>query len=97
MPTTVPPLEEHGFRWSLFARTLEDLLGTPQHSETPISRLDNLRERPGEKIDPDDPRSPRELVHWEKVQRLVRSLQEPGTFPLLSRNDMERLRRYFHF
>jgi hypothetical protein len=92
----VPPSEKNPGRWSLFARTLEDILGTLQHGETPLSRLDNLRERPGEELDPDDPRSPRELVHREKVGRLIRSLQVPGTFPLLSRDDLERIRRYFH-
>jgi hypothetical protein len=89
-------MEESPGRWSLFARTVEDILGTPQHGETPLSRLDNLRERPGEELHPDDPRSPRELVHREKVGRLIRSLQVPGTFPLLSRDDLERIRRYFH-
>jgi len=42
-----------------------------------LSRPDNRRERPGEELDPDDPRSPRELVHREKVRRLIRSLQVP--------------------
>ncbi|MGO8949824.1 MAG: hypothetical protein ACLQUY_19650 [Ktedonobacterales bacterium] len=97
MQATVPPAEGTTPRWSLFARTLEDILGTPEHGQTPLSRLDNLRERPGEELDPDDPTSPRELVHRQKVQRLLLSLREPGTLTVLSRDDIERIRRYFHF
>jgi hypothetical protein len=80
-------------RWNLFAQALEDLLRA--HDNTPLSRLDNLRERPGDELDPDDSLSPRELVHREKVRRLVESLNEPGTFPILSRDDLERVTRYF--
>lgn len=84
-------------RWNVFARTLEDMLANPQHGKTPLSQLDNLHERPGEELRPDDHNSPYELVHREKVRRLLISLSEPGTFPALNRDDVERIARYFHF
>lgn len=81
--------------WNLFARTLEDLLRA--HDDTPLTRLDDLRERPGEELAPDDLDSPFELVHREKVRRLILSLRQPGLLPILSRDDLERIRRYFRF
>jgi hypothetical protein len=81
-------------RWNLFARTLEDLL---RAHDTPLSQLDNLRERPGEELDAQDLNRERELVHREKLRRLSISLREPGTFPALNRDDIERIARYFDF
>lgn len=82
--------------WNLFAATLEALLADPKHGPTPLSLLDNLREREGEYLYPDDIKSPYELVHRERLRRLLHSRTTPGSYPTLNRDDMARIRRYFH-
>jgi len=85
-----------GSSWSLFADTLEAILADPKHGLTPLSLLDNLRERDGEHLYPDDLKSPYELVHRERLRRLEQSRVTPGSYPTLNRDDMARIRRYFH-
>ncbi|HLY30903.1 MAG TPA: hypothetical protein VKQ36_07730, partial [Ktedonobacterales bacterium] len=81
--------------WNLFAATLEAILADPQHGPTPLSLLDNLRERPGEELYPGMKGSPFELAHRERLRRLALSRETPGSYPTLNRDDMARIHRYF--
>ncbi len=81
--------------WSIFADTLAAILAAPQHGHTPLTRLDNLREREADMLYPSDIQSPYPLVHREQLRRLVKSWETPGKYTTLNRDDMERIYRYF--